>query len=45
LLHLFILEKLFLENEIVKVSSVVKTHNSTVLNVAYSLNNIVRVRM
>lgn len=45
MLHLFILEKLFLENVIVKVSSVVKTHNSTVLNVAYSLNNIVRVGM
>ena len=37
------LEKLFLENIIVKVSPVVKTHNSTVLDMAYSLKDIVRV--
>lgn len=45
MLHLFMLEKLFLENIIVKVSPVVKTHNSTVLDMAYSLKDIVRVGM
>lgn len=45
MLHLFMLEKLFLENIIVKVSPIVKTHNSTVLDMAYSLKDIVRVGM
>lgn len=45
MLHLFMLEKLFLENIIIKVSPVVKTHNSTVLDMAYSLKDIVRVGM